>query len=390
MRARPLRVVLAIGVGLVLAAGVLEAALRALAVAAPEERSIVPRAGSATVLCVGDSHTFGLFVEASESYPARLERLLDDSGVLVVNAGRPAINSTLLVPHARTWTARVGPKCLVVRVGLNDFWNVARPDDSLLASLRIVRLFRLLRSRAGASEGGEPADRRLPTAPMETTLGRLGEVVRVRADLERNLRAVLAGARESGAVPLVLAYSLDAHYYAVVNEALRDAAAEAGATFVDPTAEARRRVRAGGFPSIYLPDFHPNARGYALEASLVAEAVRAALGAGASPADLPLPAAPTDPEATLRDLEAGYDALQKTALLLRHNPGAEALGLLRGQGARILDALAHPSVEKTLPSALRASIEAAARSFDAAAERGDAEGAARAVASFPGSLRAPR
>jgi len=41
-------------------------------------RSIGELDGREVVLCVGDSHTYGVMVEEAEAYPARLDRFLDE------------------------------------------------------------------------------------------------------------------------------------------------------------------------------------------------------------------------------------------------------------------------------------------------------------------------
>ncbi|HET6204446.1 MAG TPA: SGNH/GDSL hydrolase family protein [Planctomycetota bacterium] len=393
-RLRPLG---AFGLGLLGAALAAELLLRIAALFAPGPRAAaaLPE-GAPTVLCVGDSHTYGLFVGDSESYPAQLGARLAGARVRVVNAGRPALNSSLLVPHAREWIARTRPRVLVVRVGINDFWNDARPDGSLLDSLRVVRLARVLFSRRAA--GGAdlpPAGDRLPTAPMRSDLERLGECVGVRGALEANVRSAVREARAAGAAAVLLAYSLDFHYYAVVNEGLERIAGEEGALFADPSPLARRAASAEGYPSVFLPDFHPNARGYALEAGVVAEAI-----ARAAPALLPRP---TTPEAgadglppfrggadqDLRDLEAAIDVAEKEIVLLRRNLSPDALPILRGHGRRLLEALSHPALREVLRShPRRAAFEEAARAFDEAAAGGDLEAARRAVEALPRTIRA--
>src|SRR5204863_5478399 len=88
--------------GLVLAAIALEGLLRVAAAILPQrlQRAVTrqerpPEPGEVRILCVGDSHTYGVGVEPDESYPAQLEQVLQARGVpaRVVNGGAPGQNS---------------------------------------------------------------------------------------------------------------------------------------------------------------------------------------------------------------------------------------------------------------------------------------------------------
>lgn len=81
------------------------------------------------LLCVGDSNTFGAGLAASESYPSKLQALLDaDFGdsIEVVNLGVPGTNSAQLLYRFPGYVRDLEPDLVVVGVGVNDFWNPAR------------------------------------------------------------------------------------------------------------------------------------------------------------------------------------------------------------------------------------------------------------------------
>jgi hypothetical protein len=95
---------LLIGFGLLLGLAALELVLRA---AGPllrpaqrgfETRNVTGPGNAIHVLCVGDSHTFGLWVKPEESYPARLQVKLARAPrpFVVLNAGVPGMNSSQL------------------------------------------------------------------------------------------------------------------------------------------------------------------------------------------------------------------------------------------------------------------------------------------------------
>ena len=81
--------------------------------------------GAPTILCLGDSHTFGVGVPADRSYPAQLEQLLADRGLFVnvVNLGAPGTNTSQIRCHLPEWIQRFRPSAIVVLAGVNDGWN---------------------------------------------------------------------------------------------------------------------------------------------------------------------------------------------------------------------------------------------------------------------------
>ena len=89
------------------------------------------RDGSGTsVLCVGDSHTFGIGASSAEaSYPARLEARLRrdlDPDARVVNAGWPGQNSYELLSTLDDQLAETHPDYVVILIGANDAWSRPR------------------------------------------------------------------------------------------------------------------------------------------------------------------------------------------------------------------------------------------------------------------------
>src|SRR5687767_7652500 len=126
MRAFVQRAVL-VGVGLLVGLLLLEGLLRLAAAVLPqrlqraqpvkqEERP--PEPGEVRILCVGDSHTYGVGVSPDESYPSQLERLLRARGVhaRVVNAGVPGQNSSQLRERLPAKLAEYRPQVVLVWV----------------------------------------------------------------------------------------------------------------------------------------------------------------------------------------------------------------------------------------------------------------------------------
>ncbi len=75
-------------------------------------------ADAITILCVGDSHTYGLPFPAEESYPAQLEARLSErhptSVFQVVNLGIPGMNSSFLANRLERQMLQLRPRLVLV------------------------------------------------------------------------------------------------------------------------------------------------------------------------------------------------------------------------------------------------------------------------------------
>src|SRR5204862_5082060 len=81
-----------------------------------------------TVLCVGDSFTFGLGASGRDhAYPQTLERILrertGDPSWQVINAGHPGQDSSAVLRHLDAQLAEHRPAFVCVMVGCNDWWS---------------------------------------------------------------------------------------------------------------------------------------------------------------------------------------------------------------------------------------------------------------------------
>jgi lysophospholipase L1-like esterase len=78
------------------------------------------------ILCVGDSHTFGVGAEPGYSYPAQLQRLLDRESLYrctVYNGGVPGLTAIRLRYHLPDLLDRYKPQIVVLLIGMNDTNN---------------------------------------------------------------------------------------------------------------------------------------------------------------------------------------------------------------------------------------------------------------------------
>ncbi len=119
------------------------------------DRSDDPRQRATSVLCVGDSHTYGAEVTAEEAYPGRLQVKLDalaPGHYHVVNLGVPGYNTTQVLNRVPGQVRRHRASMVLVWVGVNDAWNLTEIDAAPASRLRRLdgwatrsRLYRLWR-----------------------------------------------------------------------------------------------------------------------------------------------------------------------------------------------------------------------------------------------------
>jgi hypothetical protein len=90
------------------------------------------------VLAVGDSNTFGLYLEENESYPAQLEELWNkqhpERPIEVVNVGYPGITSFRAAANIDKLMETFSPEVVLLSIGVNDMFTAAEYLESDTAS----------------------------------------------------------------------------------------------------------------------------------------------------------------------------------------------------------------------------------------------------------------
>ena len=104
------------------------------------------------ILCLGDSFTEGVGATPEGSYPRQLEKILQKNlskEISVVNGGRLANTSSLLLKNLQEDINRYSPSVIIVMIGMNNNWNLEDSSYFLLNSSSMSfpkRLERLLSS----------------------------------------------------------------------------------------------------------------------------------------------------------------------------------------------------------------------------------------------------
>ena len=269
--------------------------------------------GARRVLSLGDSFTYGLFVERAEAYPMAFERLWNssspDSKVEVLNLGFPGANSVQLrneLPHLLDSFA---PDVLTLLVGANDYWTVLpepeergaldRFSDCLFRHSRVFRLAHMLRRSFHKTEFAVQldADDWAPESRLEPArtdfgggtvrfgdhtidMGWARDTNRKRdhtnwtADVERNLLAMTEMARGRGVKVVFLTYPTGVAIYAQASDTLRRVAKITGAPLVDVTPTFAPQCPYWSCPLLF-PDQHPTVEGHRIVARALFDTLHA-------------------------------------------------------------------------------------------------------------------
>jgi lysophospholipase L1-like esterase len=229
--------------------------------------------GDLVILCVGDSHTFGVGVEPEQAYPVQVEQVLRERGrrAQAINAGAPGRNSGQLREALPAMLERYRPRVVIVWVGANNQWVPLVRDDAAPPFRDRFRLVRMLRLLLGRTEGvsGDfrrdldnalltPTDRPIATASPTREL----RTIELAAETTRkDVGPIVETIRARGAVPILLTYPITlGPMLAAIDEAIVETGAAHQARVIDLRVMARRhrpRIR-----HLLLPDIHPNARLY--------------------------------------------------------------------------------------------------------------------------------
>ncbi len=140
-------------VGLALAA---EAVLQAASLLVGDRAGHWRAGASVRILAVGDSHTYGSSIAGEQSYPAQLQRLLDERApgrFSVINLGIPGMSTTQVRRRLPANLARYAPDIVLVWCGANNFWNSSELEGAGVGAMtqldahalrsRLYRLFRV-------------------------------------------------------------------------------------------------------------------------------------------------------------------------------------------------------------------------------------------------------
>ncbi len=251
------------------------------------------------LLCLGDSHVFGLYERAESSYPAQLQTLLDAHASepwRVVNRGRPGANSLQVALAIEEELERTDPAAVLVTVGANDAWSYTGSGAELprfpwYEELRWTKLLRLVAVRLGL--GARAAEPDLATRAE-------GRNPTFRAGLQRDLAYVRERCSARGARLFLVAYVAGHPACRQANEVFLDLAAGGELVLIDASEDVAAVAGELGFERVFHLDQHPREPGYACVAAAAYDALCASGVVSGAPADRAARSSPSTAGAALR------------------------------------------------------------------------------------------
>jgi len=229
-------------------------------------------AGVTRLLALGDSNTYGLYLEREQAYPAllaaRWNRDLPGS-LQVVNLGYPGNNSSVILRDLAANLREHRPQIVTIMVGVNDFWTI--PVETAGDSSAGAGLGAALRSRSRVYKLGYMLWRSVAGPLKDTTVVRTEDPSARR--LDRNLDRIAEIVEQHEARLLVLTYpygELQNH----CNRRLRGFAERAGLALVDTTDAYASRCGSTHCEELLFFDNHPSAAGHEMIARLLDQALR--------------------------------------------------------------------------------------------------------------------
>jgi len=248
------------------------------------------------VLTLGDSNTYGVWVERTQAYPQVFETTWNlvhpAEPIEVVNGGYPGTNSSWVRNHLPALLSTLRPDLVLVMVGVNDFWTVPEPptdtvrsrtwEQSLWQNSRAYRLLFIL-ARTLRPQSLEVHEEAVGERETHATL-RYGSTTfdagwhaldagdpRSGRGLLQNLMTLPTIARRAHVDFAFVTYPCQIGAYRHANELIRGVAAATGTRLIDPEPFFAACV---DHPCASLfPDGHPTAHGHHVTGKIVARAL---------------------------------------------------------------------------------------------------------------------
>lgn len=254
--------------------------------------------GNVRVLCLGDSHTYGLWVDRSQAYPQQLESLWNQRTLSpkleVLNVGVPGTNSSRLVRELPQLLETLDPDTLIIMVGGNDFWTLPVPLEGSGASqpqasflkrhsllYRLYYLFQRGRQVSAPEIILDPDATLTGTGRYQVRVGdqqiEMGYTAGASdlrgslASLRRNLQRLVELARDGDRTLYLMTYPTKQNPFLTASMVIKAVAEETGTPLIDLTAVFARICPKRDCPETVFEDGHPKAPGYRIVAETILE-----------------------------------------------------------------------------------------------------------------------
>lgn len=212
------------------------------------------------ILAMGDSNTYGLWLEREQAYPAVLERewnrLYSSPQIEVINLGYPGTNSSRILKDLPAAIEKYSPDLVTMMVGVNDFWippsegvgpRTSGVERWLRAHSRVYKLWYMLVRDVGPGAHREIGRRERRSRPERMLQGNLLEI---------------AGLLRQRGIPLILITYPHGEVQTAANGVLHRVAVDAGVPLVDTAAIFETYDPATLRAELLFDDNHPRETGH--------------------------------------------------------------------------------------------------------------------------------
>ncbi len=241
------------------------------------------------IVCLGDSHTYGVFVNEEEAYPSQLEQILNRSGkkYQVVNLGAPGQNSTQILKALPKIIEKYHPEIILLLVGVNNGWNIAGQEQSfwekLAGHFKLYKFFRLIYFHYFKKERSFMVTKRRDSGELllhkerkEAPSSKI-EILRIEKRFFEDLLEIIKFSRQQGVRIVLLNYPGDKETnYLIPNHLLKKAGAKTEAVFIDLYSyflhllyDEKGTLNQKLHSQLFFPDMHLRPQGYYLMAERI-------------------------------------------------------------------------------------------------------------------------
>ncbi|MBI3820917.1 MAG: SGNH/GDSL hydrolase family protein [Planctomycetes bacterium] len=255
--------------------------MRSAAIEWPASKSDAPLA-----VFVGDSHTFGLWVDESDALPAAAEKLARENcspGFRAANLGRCGATTWITLDEGLRALEKLRPSILICRCGFNNSFTIRPGSAGILDYFHITKFARI--AFANYKDRGSPEkEKSIGIGKLRRDMNPSVDTIAYRvpgsydykqdergvADLRRRDLITLANAAKSANCRFIFLTYLDpSPAFRIVNNDIRRAAEETGSLLVDLEPLGRDAIARGMRSEFLCDDGHPKRIGYAMEARML-------------------------------------------------------------------------------------------------------------------------
>lgn len=266
---------------------------------------------------MGDSNTYGLYLDKKDAYPKQLETIWNathkSNPIEVINLGYPGSNSSRLVANIQEIITQFQPDILLVMIGTNDGWTApittADPAISSNGDFRFIqwikshsKLYRLfcLITREPFQEQALEAITTSDPAQAETAKGKPATInyknmkfdfslnfrdkntyLDVEADMQENMEKLIQYGEKNNIKVFLLTYPADKGYYKQANKVALKTAADNRHPYFINTIDAFKDLQTpqGESNAYFFLDLHATALGNQVLAIQAVKQLETQLGA---------------------------------------------------------------------------------------------------------------